>query len=70
MELLRTSVSELLKELETAEGEGGLVSTASWIVENAVKIVPEKLHGGSRRHLSSAVLAVSLWNARQQASTH
>ena len=70
IELLRTPISELAKELETVEDDNGPASAARRIAENATKAVPANLHGGSPRHFSSVVLAVSLLDSDRRASTH
>jgi len=69
VEVLRAPISELAKELESGDKKEGL-SLARRITENEARAVPENLHGGSPRHFSSIVLAVSLLKADRQASTH
>jgi len=70
IELLRTPIFELVKEFETVAGENQPTRAARRIAENAPRAVPANLHGGSPRHFSSVVLAVSLLDSDRRASTH
>ena len=70
IELLRTPISELAKELEAVGDENEPAPAARRLAENEAKAVPQNFRGGSPRHFSSVVLAVSLLDSDRRASTH
>lgn len=66
LELLRTPLGQLVRE-SSEEGRGDREDRIDRIRDNAPKMIPENLKGGSACHFNSIVLAASLLDADREA---